>query len=183
MTRGGDIVRDTTEDRRIALAHAVALHTPRFKGSESNNKAVRLTASELFNFLSGPVAMRLTIGPVLDQITGLPTGTTVGGPVTQLRDTEQFSLSVDVSDAKGAAIGDQPGIEDDISWTVDNGDVATLQVSADSRECTVVAGTVGSAVVTVALGELFATLAVDVIPGSASVLTINEGPIEPQPSV
>jgi len=103
--------------------------------------------------------------------------------VAQLRDTEQFTLSVDVSDAKGAPIPDQAGSDDNVGWSVDDGDVATLQVSEDSRQCTVVAGNVGSAVVTVTLGDLSATLAVDVIPGTAARLVINEGSIEPQPSL
>lgn len=102
--------------------------------------------------------------------------------MAQLRDTEQFTLSVDVADAKGANIPDQPGAEDNVNWSVDNSDVASLQVSEDSRQCAVVAGTVGSCVVTVALGDLFATLAVDVIPGAAARLTIREGEIVPQPT-
>lgn len=173
---------DRTEDRRIALSHAVSLHSERFKPGDSSDSYVRSTATVLFNWLSGPVAMLLTIGPVFDQVTGLLTGKTVGGPVAQLRDSEQFTLSVDVADAKGASISDQPGIDDDVQWTIDNSDVASLQVSDDSRQCTVVAGTVGSGVLTVTLGELFATLAVDVIPGDAAKLTINEGAIEPQPT-
>lgn len=177
------MVSDRTEDRRIALAHAVALHGPRYKPGDSGDRAVRRSAQVLFGWLSGPVAIRLTIGPVFDQLTGLPTGTTVGGPVAQLRDTEQFTLSVDVADAKGASVSDQPGIDDDVRWDVDNTDVASLQVSDNTRECTVVAGNVGSAVVTVSLGDLFATLAVDVIPGAAAKLTINEGPISDQSAV
>lgn len=177
------MLTDRTEDRRIAMAHAVALHAERFKPGDSSNEYVRRTATTIFNWLSGPVVMRLTVGPVFNQVTGLPTGTTVGGPVAQLRDTEQFTLSVDVFDAKGASIPDAPGTEDNVGWAVDNVDVASLQVSEDSRECTVVAGNVGSAIVTVTLGDLFATLAVDVIPGAAARLTINEGTIEPQPSL
>jgi hypothetical protein len=177
------MLTDRTEDQRIAMAHAVALHSSGFKPGDSSDLYVRRTASVIFNWLSGPVVMRLTVGPVCDQVTGQPTGKTVGGPVAQLRDTEQFTLSVDVSDAKGASIPDQAGSDDNVGWSVDDGDVATLQVSEDSRQCTVVAGNVGSAVVTVTLGDLSATLAVDVIPGAAARLVINEGSIEPQPSL
>jgi hypothetical protein len=181
VTEGGTYkVQDRRVARLQALEFSVALHTARFKGGDSADSSVRRTASVLFNWLTGPVALLLKIGPVVDQITGRPGKPTAGGSMTQLRDTEQFTLSVDVTDAKGASISDQEGAGDDVTWTVDNGDVATLQVSGDSRSCTVVAGTVGSAVVTVGLGELFATLAIDVIPGDAAVLTISEGPVEPQ---
>lgn len=101
----------------------------------------------------------------------------------QLHDDEQVTLSVSVADAKGAAISDDPSTTtDDLQWSVADQGVATLQVSADTRSCTVVAGTVGSTVVTIQLGSLSATEAIDVVPGSAALITISEGTPEPQSS-
>lgn len=94
----------------------------------------------------------------------------------QLHDDEQVTLSVAVADAKGANIPDDATREDDnLSWTIDNTSVATLEVSADTRTCTVVAGQPGSAVVTISLGDLSATEAIDVVAGSAALITISEG--------
>ncbi|MGH9290827.1 MAG: hypothetical protein ACRD0V_21445 [Acidimicrobiales bacterium] len=99
----------------------------------------------------------------------------------QLRETDQVDLTVTVVSAKGTAIPDRPeDTTDDLSWTTGDESVARLVVSPDTRVCTVVAGAVGSTVVTVAFRELSATLAVDVIPGDAAVLTIGEGGPVPQ---
>lgn len=99
----------------------------------------------------------------------------------QLHDDEKVTLSVTVADAKGASIPDDSSITtDDLSWTVDNETVATLQVSADTRTCTVVAGLPGSAVVTISVGELSATEAIDVVAGNAALITITEGTPEKQ---
>jgi hypothetical protein len=100
----------------------------------------------------------------------------------QLHDTEQVDLTVAVSDVKGAIISDDPGTTtDDVSWTIDNTSVASLTISADTRTCTIVAGLPGSGVVTVSLGDLTATQAVDVIPSGATKLEISEGTPVPQP--
>jgi len=99
----------------------------------------------------------------------------------QLHDDEQVTLSVAVADAKGAAISDDPSrTDDDLQWSVADENVATLQVSSDTRSCTVVAGMPGSTVVTVTLGDLQATEAVDVVAGDAALLTFSEGTPEKQ---
>ena len=99
----------------------------------------------------------------------------------QLHDDEQVTLSVAVADAKGAAISDDASrTDDDLQWTVADENVATLQVSADTRACTVVAGTPGSTVVTIKLGDLEATEAIDVVAGDAALITISEGTPEKQ---
>lgn len=94
----------------------------------------------------------------------------------QLHDDEQVTLSVSVSDAKNVNIPDDTSTDtDNLDWTVDDESVATLQISSDTRSCTVVAGQPGSTVVTVTLGDLSATEAVDVVAGSAALITISEG--------
>lgn len=95
----------------------------------------------------------------------------------QLRDNEQVSLTVTLASARGNVIGDQPGTEDDLVWTVSGDEgVVTLDVSEDTRTATVKAsGTLGSTVVRVEIGELFATEAFDVVPGDAALITITAG--------
>jgi hypothetical protein len=81
------------------------------------------------------------------------------------------------TDAKG-----QPVTTDTLTWTVADPTVATLQVSADTYSAVVVAGNVGSTVVTLTDGTLTATEAVDVIAGTATAIVLNEGTAEPQPT-
>lgn len=150
------------------------------------NKALRSTASAIFTWLIGPAIMFLTVGPVVSQDTGLPVANPLGGNPMQLRDNEQVDLTVTLASARGNVIGDQPGTEDDLVWTV-SGDqgVVTLDVSADTRTATVKAtGTLGSTIVRVEIGELFATEAFDVVAGDAALITITAGePIEqPEPT-
>ena len=103
----------------------------------------------------------------------------------QLRDNEEVDLSTIVASAKGNEVVDQPGTQDDLSCTVENGDgVIEIETSEDTRVCTVRALDLGSAVVRVALpgDTAFATLAVDVIAGEAAAVTINAGtPRKQQP--
>lgn len=174
---------DFTVTRWLALEHAVDLHRISFEPGDDADQAVTRTATRLFQWLTGPVALFLTIGQVLDQGTGQPTGNPTKGNPMQLHDTEQVDLSVEVADVKGASIPDDIGTTaDDLAWTVEDTSVATLSVSSDTRTCTVVAGLPGSTVGTVTLGELSATFAVDVIPGAAARITISEGTPTEQPA-
>lgn len=101
----------------------------------------------------------------------------------QLHDDEQITLTVAVTDAKGVPIADDPlNTADNLTWAFDNGEVATLQISDDTRSATVVAGLPGSGTGTVTLGELSATFAVDVVPGDAALVSISEGTPEKQPT-
>ena len=59
------------------------------------------TAERFLTWLRGPAHMTLIAGPITNQTTGLPTGTTPEGDTVQLHDDEQFDLSVDTKDAKG----------------------------------------------------------------------------------
>ncbi len=175
-------MRDLTNEREAALTAAVTVSAACFTGGPEADRELLATATGIFDWLVGPVALYVAIGEVLDQGTKEPTGTPTGGNAMQLHDTEQVDLTVSVSDVKGATVGDDPGTTtDDLTWTIDNPTAASLTVSPDTRTCTVIAGTVGSGVITVTLGELSATLAVDVIPGAASKIEISEGAPTPQP--
>jgi len=145
-------------------------------GTDNADAALRATATTIYDWVTGPVAIYVTIGTVLNQDTGQPTGTILKGTPMQLHDDEQVDLTVAVASAKGSPIADDPNTTgDDLDWTSDDGAIASLAVSPDTRTCTVIAGVTGSTVVTVTLGELSATLAVDIIPGDAAVITIGEG--------
>lgn len=179
--------RDLSAERNRALEEALSLYRGEAfngaldrEGSRVATEALLDTATTIFRWLTGPVSFTIRIGEVFKQ-DGSTTGRTIGGSPMQLHDDEQVTLSVAVADAKGAAIADDPSRTDDnLEWTVDDENVATLQVSADTRACTVVAGQPGSTVVTVKLGDLTATEAVDVVPGDAALITISEGTPEKQ---
>jgi len=132
------------------------------------------TAERFLTWLRGPAHMTLIAGPITNQTTGLPTGTTPEGDTVQLHDDEQFDLSVDTKDAKGFET------QDVIDWSVDDESVATLTVSDDGRSATVVAGNPGSAVVTVSDGVLSATEAVDVVAAGTATITLVEGAVSKQ---
>lgn len=183
---------DLTDTRRHALHVAADLHTNRYANPDQPgalaDKELRATATMIADWLTGPAFLMVTIGDVTDQTTGQPTGHTIEGTPMQLRETDQVDLTVTVASVKGTPIPDDPATTgDDLTWTTDNPDVADLHISPDTRTCTVVAGLVGSTVVTVSLRDLTATLAVDVIPGDAALLTITEGTpteqaTEPEPT-
>lgn len=171
--------------RSYALEAAIELHRPLFNSAcagasrEAAVTAVRDTATDLFAWLAGPTHLALHRGLITVQSTGQPSGTpTPLGDKVQIHDNEQFDLSVSATDAKG-----QPVLGETLTWTVDNPDVVSLQVSADTQTCTVVAGVPGSCVVTVAdeAAGLSATEAVDVVAGPVALIQINEGPVSTQP--
>ena len=173
---------DRTDARYLAMTQALNLHHDGWPdlianvGTDNADDALRATATTIYDWVTGPVAIYVTIGTVLNQTTGQPTGTILRGTPMQLHDDEQVDLTVAVASAKGSPIADDPNTTgDDLTWTSDDSTIAGLEVSGDTRTCTVRAGVTGSTVVTVTLGELSATLAVDVIPGDAAVITIGEG--------
>jgi hypothetical protein len=175
---------DLSAIRELAMTLAVDLHREHFEPSDdiTANRKVTRTASAIFAWLTGPIALFIAMGPVLDQNTGEQTGNNPKGSPMQLHDNEQVDLTVSVLDAKGASILDDPATtSDDLSWVVTDQSVATLTISADTRTCTVAAGMPGSTTGTVTLGDLSATFAVDVIPGAAAKVTISEGTPTEQP--
>jgi hypothetical protein len=188
------MARDVSLERERALNAALDLYNDGLFASLSVNSdegpayaagAFLDTAESIFRWLSGGVSFTITHGVVVDQTTGQPTGTITGGTAMQLRDNEQVDLTVTVASAKGNVIGDDPSTNaDDLVWTAEGGEgVIELEVSEDTRTATVVAQDTGSAVVRVELSgtDLFATVAVDVVPGEAALVTIAEGTPTKQP--
>lgn len=184
------MARDVSAEHDRALMEVLALYREdelfsKLAQDQGAVEATRLmldSATALFRWLIGPVHFEFTIGPVRRQSDGSPTGRTIGGFPMQLHDDEQITLSVAVTDAKGAPIADDPlNSADNLVWSFDTESVATLQVSDDTRSATVVAGLPGSGTGTVTLGDLSATFAVDVVPGNAALISISEGTPEKQP--
>lgn len=140
---------------------------------------IRGIADTFAAWATGTVTLHLTAGPVVDQTTGAPAPPAPQeGDRMQIHDNEKFALTADTRDAKGFPTSDP------LEWTVDGDAVVTLSVSEDGRTCTVIAVAPGSAVITVTDGVtapvLTATEAVDVVPGGTALITLAEGPAEPQ---
>lgn len=101
----------------------------------------------------------------------------------QIRDNQQFDVTIEVDDAKGFAIsGDQ------LTVTPADETVATVQAGADGLY-TIVAGNPGSTVITFDAGTddngnaVTATEAVDVVAGNVATIKITEGEAVSQPPV
>lgn len=177
---------DHGEDRATALDHAVALHSERYRHAldtgDADDNLVE-TATRLFEFLTGPAHLVVDTGPVthqgggpvVDPLPRKPDPT--GGTIMQLRDDEQVTYSVTLASARGNVITDQPGTQDDLTWTLEGeSGVLGLEVSEDTRSATVRAlGPVGSGILRVQIGDLYATEAVDVVAGDASLITLTAG--------
>jgi hypothetical protein len=98
------------------------------------------------------------------------------GSVMQLRDNEQFDITLEAKDAKGFDV-----TGDAFTATVDDESVVTVDGPDESGTFTVVAGAPGSAVITFADSTgISATEAVDVVPGDVATVTITEGPTSEQ---
>jgi hypothetical protein len=138
-------------------------------------------ATKIYGWLVGPASMSLAFGPIVDQVTEEPTGRN-GSAMTQMRDDQKVRVSLTAQDAKGAEVLDRAGdTTDDPAWTSSNENVLTWEVNSDNpREAWAVAGTPGSAVGTVAIGEISATIAIDVVPGDIALVQLQPGEPEDQ---
>jgi hypothetical protein len=152
-------------DLNIA-AGGLSLHcgVDRAETLRADAAAVLDTAETFLAWLRGPVRIHLHPGLVVDQTTGLPSGTHIQGAPVQIHDNEQFTVTAEADDAKGFPTGDP------IAFT-----------SSDESVFTVVAGVPGSAVLTATDGEITATLAVDVVPAGAATVALTTGDVTTQP--
>lgn len=183
---------DHGEDRAVALDRAVFLYRDQYDRETDTaavDRALRKTAEAVFRWLVGPAFLVVHTGPVSDLATGEPVSNPLphkadphGGKRMQLRDNEQVTYTVTVASARGNVISDQPGTQDDLVWTVEGAEgTLELTVSEDTRSATVRAlGPVGSGVLRVEIGELFATEAIDVVAGEAALVTLAAGEVSEQ---
>lgn len=181
---------DAGAARDRALMLAARLHEARYpeQDADAADRQMLTTATRIWRWLSGPAYILLHVGPVTDQETGEIQTTNPGGNPMQLRDSQQTTLRVTLASAKGNEIADDPNAtEDNLVWTVENGtDVIDLVASEDGRTATVRAIDLGSATVRVTVPgtepALFATLAVDVIPGAVARVEIQADEPTEQPT-
>ncbi len=170
---------DPLRVREIALNAALELERTR-GDPKGRAERVRDDAVIFDAWLRGTTSLRLIEGPVVDQATGEPTGTThIPGEIMQLHDNEKFTVTVDTKDAKGFETPDT------IAWTSDdNGAVVTLTPAADGKSCEVGAVAPGAATITVTdtsvTPALTATEAVDVVPAGTATITLTEGAVSPE---
>ena len=174
----------TAENRVLALQLAIQTVvpdgvglTPGMKGSD-----VTAVATIFYQWLEGPAFLLVTVDPMtFDQAApeGPGTPTVRKGTNVQLTDLQQVTLSVGEVDSKGQPVTDQ------LVWSVDAGDVISLVPSADTQSCLCVAGTDGTAVVTVTDNSvsppLTASDTITVVSSAATSLVIAEGTPEDQP--
>lgn len=166
---------DTTNERALALTQTTALYTGRFTGGATHNDQFLETATAVYWWLTGPVALAITLGPAVDQTTGKPTG----NQGDTLKDSEKAQLNANAVDAKG-----QPtGAPTTLTYTSADESVATIVT--DDTGTWVVAGSPGSTVVTgdwpdSPSGDVQGTVAVDVTAGDAVSLSITLGAPVPQ---
>lgn len=175
---------DAPTARAAALAAAVELHTAlgthhlqigvdREETIGLAEEAVRETANNFYAWIAGTSRIRLHPGPVLDEETGNTVRFDHGGTTVQINTGQKFTVTCDTEDAAGYDTPEQ------IEWSMSDEAVATLEVSEDTKEVTVVSGAPGSAVLTARVVglELSATLAVDVVPAGTATIELVPGDV------
>ena len=172
----------TADNRVTALRFAIDA-----MAADGNLKAasagdVTAMAGVFYRWLEGPAVMMLVTGPAAYQQAspeGPGTPVVKKGSTVQLTDTQQVTVSVSEQDSKGQPVSDQ------LAWSVDNTAVISLVPSADTQSCLCVAGTDGTATVTVTDNSvtppLTATDVITVVSSAATSLVVSEGTAEDQP--
>ena len=173
----------TADNRVTALRFAIDAMAVDGNLKAAQAGDVTTTANVFYAWLEGPAVMVLTHDSMTyDQAApdGPGTPTTMKGSTVQLTDTQQVTLSIAEQDSKG-----QPVTTDQLAWSVDNPGVVAVTPSADGYSCLCVAGTDGTATVTVADNSvnppLTATDVITVVSSAATSLVISEGTPEDQP--
>ena len=172
----------SAENRVLALDWARKDVVP--QGGLPPDRAVDVTtvATVYYRWLEGPAVLFLAVDPTtFDQAApeGPGTPTVMKGSAMQLTDIQQVTLSVAEVDSKN-----QP-VSDTLTWSVDQPGVIAITPSADTQSCLCVAGTDGTAVVTVTDSSvdppLTASDTLTVVSSAATSLVISEGTPEDQP--
>lgn len=164
--------------RVAAMQYAVAVHGPHFKPGKHGDQALLTTASGIYGWLLGPVALVISLGPPVDQTTGQPSATPTGGP---MKDSDKCPLIIQARDAKQQLTT----VGADVTVTVADTTVATVTDPDADGIRWVVFGLPGSTVLTVdwpdsPSGDLPGTVAIDVTAGDATSLEVTLGDPVPQ---
>ena len=174
----------TAENRVLALQLAIQVVVPDGGGFPAQQGSdVTSVATLFYRWLEGPAVLFLTIDPTtFDQAAPEGPGqpTIRKGSAVQLTDLQQVTISVSEVDSKN-----QPVTGDALTWTVDQPGVVAITPSADGYSCLCVAGTDGTAVVTVTDNTVTPPLTgsdtITVVSSAATSLVISEGTPEAQP--
>ncbi|MFF4417112.1 hypothetical protein ACFYY8_31715 [Streptosporangium sp. NPDC001559] len=177
------------EARQTALAAAVAFHGPvrllpgvdRATTVAAAELAARRTAATFAAWLLGTTRIHLIRGLVVDEATGVPSGTQPnqeGTDMTQLNTGQQVTFTADTEDASGYDTTEQ------VEWSTNEPTIAVLHVSEDTRSCRVVSGAPGSAVLKASIPSLGleVTEAIDVVPAGTATIKLVAGPVEDETS-
>lgn len=141
---------------------------------------VRCTAENFYAWMKGPARIRLHAQqPVYQDSCTCCHTVEQGEDMAQLHTDEKMRVTVDTEDAKGF------DVDATLNWGVDDETVVTVeQIDGNDQDVWIVAGGVGSAVVTATVADtdpvLSATLAVDVVPGSVAKISFSEGEVVKQ---
>jgi hypothetical protein len=172
----------TADNRVTALRFAIDAMAVDGNLKAAQAGDVTATANVFYRWLEGPAVMVLVTDSTTYQQAapeGPGTPTVKKGTTVQLTDTQQVTLSVAEVDSK------QQPVADTLAWSVDNTTVISIVPSADTQSCLCVAGTDGTATVTVSDNSvtppLTATETFTVVSSAATSLVINEGTPEDQP--
>lgn len=170
MTQPPDNARTPGELRRFAMTEAVTL----LAGTDPTPADVVAMATALAGYLDPVVLIVLQVSPV-QQLNDPQSIRKAEGNPMQIRDNEQFDVTLLAKDAKGYDVAGEQ-----FTATADNPAVVTL--TQNGAAFTVAAGSPGSAVVTFTDGTISATLAVDVVPGNVATIEVTPGPVSAQPA-
>jgi hypothetical protein len=173
----------SAENRVLALELAIKTVVPQGNAPAAQQGAdVTTVAGIYYRWLEGPALLFLAVAPeTFDQAApeGPGTPTIMKGSAVQLTDIQQVTLSVAEVDSKN-----QP-VSDTLTWSVDQPGVIAITPSSDTLSCLCVAGTDGTAVVTVTdstvTPPLTASDTLTVVSSAATSLVITEGTAEDQP--
>lgn len=174
-------VSDTSAERFAALEAARSLYGGSWNADRPQDEELLDTASAIYYWLTGPVQITVTAGPIVDQVTGNKSGNPGGIGIVAMNDSEKFELTVTAEDAKGQiTVGPT-----DITFTVADTNVVTISGPDADGKTWAVAGLPGSTVITADWpdspgGAINGTLAVDVSAGTATSLVIGAGTPVPQ---
>jgi hypothetical protein len=159
-------------ERIEALRFAANLHQSRYLPAD--DLAVLTTAETYFNWIISPTRLRVTFGPVIDKETGEVVAQRLEGHPMQLLNTQKVTGRVNVIDRGGEDLPDNPDItEDDISVSIDDPAVATVESSAGGREFTISTVATGTAIFTLTLGDKVFTEGIDVLHSEADRLEVQ----------
>lgn len=174
-------VGDTSTERYTALEAARSLYEGRWDADRPQDAELLGTATAIYYWLTGPVQITVTAGPIVDQLTGNQSGNPGGTGMVAMKDSEKFELTVAAEDAKGQVTAGPT----DVTFTVADTNVVSISGPDADGKTWAVAELPGSTVITADWpdspgGDISGTLAVDVSAGTATSLVIGAGTPVPQ---